>query len=101
MMDYAMTSIANVRTVLFPPLEFTISLALDRSYTVREKHGRDGGQFADLSTAILSSRTSAKRMVAGRSRILTGASPSFAPGDDLSRRRMFFGVIAALCPFKC
>jgi hypothetical protein len=53
MNDYAMTSIANVRTVLFPPLEFTISLALDRSYTVREKHGRGGGQFADLSTDIL------------------------------------------------
>jgi hypothetical protein len=53
MKDYAMTSVANVRTVFFPPLEFTISLALDRSYTVREKHGRGGGQFADLSTAIL------------------------------------------------
>jgi hypothetical protein len=50
MKDYAMTSIANVLTVLFPPFEF--SLALDRSYAVREKHGRGGGQFADLSTAI-------------------------------------------------
>jgi hypothetical protein len=39
-------------------------------------------------------------MVAGPSRILTGASPSFAPGDDLARRRMFFGVIAALAPFN-
>jgi hypothetical protein len=48
-----------------------------------------------------SSGTSAEHMVADQSRILTGASPSFAPGDDLARRRIFFGVIAALGPFKC
>jgi hypothetical protein len=48
-----MTSIANVRSVVFPPLEFTISLAPDRSYIVREMHGRGAGQFDDLSGAIL------------------------------------------------
>ena len=53
MKDYSMTSVANVRTVVFPPLEFTISLACERSYIVREKHGRGGGEFSDLSSAIL------------------------------------------------
>lgn len=48
-----MTSIAEVSVVDFPPLEFTISLGSDRSFVVSEKHGRSGGVFADLSSAIL------------------------------------------------
>jgi hypothetical protein len=53
----SMTSVANVRTIVFPPLEFTMSLAwslaCERSYIVREKHGRGGGEFSDLSSAII------------------------------------------------
>ncbi len=48
-----MTAIANVRDVEFSPLEFTLSLDPDRSYVVREKRGRRGGVFAELSSAIL------------------------------------------------
>jgi hypothetical protein len=48
-----MTSIAEVRVVDFPPLEFTISLDRDRSFVVSEKHGRTDGVFANLSSAIL------------------------------------------------
>ena len=48
-----MTTVANVRGVDTPPLEFTISLDPDRSFVVREKRGRSGGVFAELSSAIL------------------------------------------------
>jgi hypothetical protein len=51
--DCAMPSFANVGTVILPPLEFTIGLGSGRSCIVGEKHGRGGGEFVDLSTAIL------------------------------------------------
>ncbi len=53
MKELAMTAVTNVRGVDFPPLEFTISLDPDRFFVVREKRGRGGGVFAELSSAIL------------------------------------------------
>ncbi len=48
-----MTSAGNVRSVFFPPLDFTISLSTGGSFAVVEKHARGGGDFGDLSSAIL------------------------------------------------
>jgi hypothetical protein len=43
----------NLRAVDFSELEFMISLDQGRSFVVREKRGRSGGVFAELSSAIL------------------------------------------------
>jgi hypothetical protein len=48
-----MNAQTNLRAVDFPPLEFMISLDPDGFFAVREKHGRSGGVFAELSSAIL------------------------------------------------
>ncbi|MGO9391810.1 hypothetical protein [Rhodoblastus sp.] len=53
MKEFAMTAVTNVRGVDFPTIEFTISLDSDRSFVVREKRGRSGRVFAELSSAIL------------------------------------------------
>jgi predicted nucleotidyltransferase len=50
MKELAMT---NVRAVDFPPLEFLISLGPYRSFVVRERRGRSGGVFDELSDAVL------------------------------------------------
>jgi len=48
-----MNANANHRLGDFPPFEFLISLGRERSFVVRERLGRRGGIFAELSSAIL------------------------------------------------
>jgi len=55
-----MTAMTNVRAVDFPPLEFMVSLGLDRSFVVREMRGRSGGVFAELSSVFLFVREECK-----------------------------------------
>jgi len=48
-----MSANANLHLGDFSPLEFMISLDRERSFVVRERRGRRGGIFAELSSAIL------------------------------------------------
>jgi hypothetical protein len=60
MKEFAMTAVTNVRAVDFPPLEFMISLGLDRSFVVREMRGPGGQVFAELSGVFLFVREECK-----------------------------------------
>ncbi len=48
-----MTAMTKTGAGDLPPPEFTISIDPDRSFVVRDKRGRSGGVFAELSSAIL------------------------------------------------
>ncbi|WP_374546519.1 hypothetical protein [Rhodoblastus sp.] len=48
-----MNATAHLHLGDFSPLEFMISLDRERSFVVRERRGRKGGIFTELSSAIL------------------------------------------------
>jgi hypothetical protein len=60
MKELAMTAMTNLRAVDFPPLEFMVSLGLDRCFVVREMRGPSGEVFDELSSVFLFVREECK-----------------------------------------